>query len=143
MSTKGLEVIDHSAQTAHEWVSELAGRLDYVSRPSAMRLLRTTLRLVRDHLLIDELAQFAAQLPLLIRGMFFEGWVPKRTPIRDRSAEGFLRAIEDQMGDAEDYRGAEDVKYVFELLNAHLTAGEIEDVRSSLPPKIRAFWPKP
>ena len=41
MSAKGLEVIEHAAQTTHEWVNELAGRLDYASKPSALRLMRT------------------------------------------------------------------------------------------------------
>lgn len=143
MTKHDLSILDHASHTAHEWVSELAGRLDWSSQKSALRLLRTTLHLVRDHLLVDELAQFSAQLPLLIRGMLFEGWVPKRTPSKDRSAEGFLRAIEEEMGDTQEYRGSEDLKYVFELLNAHLTAGEIEDVRSCLPGDIRAFWPAP
>ena len=67
MSSQGLEIIEHSAQTAHEWVNELAGRLDWTSKRSALRMLRTTLHLVRDHLPIDEMAQFSAQLPLLIR----------------------------------------------------------------------------
>lgn len=143
MSTQGLEIIDHTAQTAHEWVNELAARLDWSSKRSALRLLRTVLREVRDHLLVDELAQFSAQLPLLIRGMLFEGWVPKRTPVKNRSAAGFLRGVEHQLGDCDEYRGSEDLKYVFELLNNRLSRGEIEDVRASLPQDIRAFWPAP
>ncbi len=143
MSAQGLEVIDHAAHTTHEWVNELAGRLDWMSKRSALRLLRVTMHQIRDHLQVDELAQFSAQLPLLIRGMFFEGWVPKRTPSKDRSAAGFVQAIEEQLGDTDDYRGKEDIPYVFLLLNSHLSAGEIEDVRASLPADIREFWPMP
>lgn len=143
MSSQGLEIIDHSAQTAHEWVNELAGRLDWTSKRSALRMLRTTMHQVRDHLMVDEMAQLSAQLPLLIRGMFFEGWVPKNTPSKDRSAKGFVAAIEAKLGDADDYRGPEDIKYVFELLNEHLSEGEIEDVRACLPADIRDYWPKP
>ena len=143
MSAQGLEVIDRAAQTTHEWVNELAARLDWVSKRSALRLLRVTMHQVRDHLPNDEMAQFSAQLPLLIRGMFFEGWVPKMTPSRERSREVFVAAIEEKLADADDYRGPEDIAYVFRLLNAHLTAGEIEDVRASLPSGIRDFWPRP
>lgn len=143
MSAQGLEVIDHAAHTTHEWVNELAGRLDWVSKQSVLRLLRVTMHQIRDHLQVDELAQFSAQLPLLIRGMFFEGWVPKRTPSKDRSAETFVKAIEDHLGETDDYRGPEDITYVFLLLNAHLSSGEVEDVRASLPANIRAYWPAP
>lgn len=143
MSAQGLEVIDHSVQVAHEWINELASRLDWASKRSALRLLRSTLHVVRDHLLTDEVAQFSAQLPLLVRGMFFESWVPKRTPVKERRAEEFISAIEAQLGSTEEYRGSEDIRYVFELLNAHLSSGEIEDVRASLPSDIRALWPAP
>lgn len=143
MSAQGLEIIDHAAQTTHEWVGELAGRLDWVSKRSALRLLRVTMHQIRDHLQIEEMAQFSAQLPLLIRGMFFEGWVPKRTPVKDRSAETFVKMIEEQLGDTDDYRGREDIAYVFLLLNARISQGEIEDVRASLPAGIRDFWPLP
>ena len=143
MSAQGLEVIDHTVQITHEWINELAARLDWGSRQNALRFLRTTLRLVRDHLLTDELAQFSAQLPLLLRGMMFEGWVPKRTPSKERSAAEFVAAIEAEMGNTDEYRGSEDIRYVFELLNARLSTGEVEDVRASLPEGIRSFWPTP
>lgn len=143
MSAQGLEVIDHASQTTHEWVNELAGRLDWVSKRSALRLLRVTMHQIRDRLQVDELAQFSAQLPLLIRGMFFEGWVPKRAPVRDRSVRAFVDAIESHLSDTDDYRGPEDITYVFLLLNAHLSEGEIEDVRACLPSDIKALWPVP
>ncbi|WP_299961295.1 DUF2267 domain-containing protein [uncultured Roseobacter sp.] len=143
MSAQGLEVIDHTVQLTHEWINELAARLDWSSKRSALRLLRLTLHRVRDHLLPNELAQFSAQLPLLVRGMFFEGWVPKHTPIKDRNAEEFKNAIDSQMREAEEYRGPEDIRCVFDLLNARLTKGEIEDVRANLPMAIRALWSAP
>tara|TARA_R110002094_G_scaffold89971_8_gene92656 strand:- start:147 stop:578 length:432 start_codon:yes stop_codon:yes gene_type:complete len=143
MTAQGLEVIDHTVHMTHEWINELAGRLDWRSKRSTLRLLRATLQQVRDHLLPDELAQFSAQLPLLIRGMFFEGWVPKRTPLKERRAEEFVEAIETRLGDAQEYRGPQDIRCVFDLLNARLSIGEIEDVRASLPEAIRALWTAP
>ncbi|WP_257883465.1 DUF2267 domain-containing protein [Roseobacter insulae] len=143
MSVQGLEVIDRATHVTHDWINELSGRLDWSSKRSALRLLRVTLHHLRDHLLLDEMAQFSAQLPLLIRGIFFEGWVPKRTPIKERSAADFIGFIETQLGETEEYRGSEDIRCVFDLLNARLSAGEIEDVRASLPSAIRALWPDP
>ncbi|MEM6500011.1 MAG: DUF2267 domain-containing protein, partial [Pseudomonadota bacterium] len=77
------------------------------------------------------------------KGMLIEGWVPNRTPSRARSADAFIRAIEDELDQTEDYRGPDDIKYVFLLLNAQISRGEIEDVRASLPKSIRALWPAP
>ncbi|WP_299879113.1 DUF2267 domain-containing protein [uncultured Sulfitobacter sp.] len=143
MSAQGLEVIDHSVHLAHEWIGELADRLGYVSRRSALRLLRVVLHRIRDHLQPDELAQLSAQLPILIRGFFFEGWVPKKTPIKERSAADFLAFVASHMGQNEEYRGRDDIKCVFDLLNGRLSRGEVEDVRASLPEQLRDMWPAP
>jgi uncharacterized protein (DUF2267 family) len=143
MTAQGLEVIDHSVHLAHEWINELAERLDWSSKRSALRLLRVTLHHVRDHLVVDEVAQLSAQLPVMIRGFFFAGWVPKNTPIKERHAEDFVAFISNQMGDTPEYRGREDIKYVFDLLNARLSRGEVEDIRAVLPEPIRGLWPAP
>ena len=143
MSSQGLEVIDHTAHTTHEWINELAGRLDWSSKRNALRILRTTLQRVRDNLQIDECAQLSAQLPLLIRGMYFEGWVPKKTPIKDRSPDEFVASIEAKMAGVAEYRGTEDIACVFKLLNARLSAGEVQDVRACLPVAVRDLWPAP
>ncbi|MDW3223856.1 MAG: DUF2267 domain-containing protein [Paracoccaceae bacterium] len=143
MTAHGLEVIDHSVHLTHEWTNELAGRLGWSSKRSALRLMRVTLHRIRDHLLVDELAQLSAQLPLLIRGFFFEGWVPKNTPVRERHAHEFIAVIDAEMENSAEYRGREDIKCVFDLLNARVSAGEIEDIRASLPSDLRQIWAAP
>ena len=142
MSAKDLEVIDHTVQQTHEWVNELTERLDWASHRDVLRMLRATLNQVRDHLKLDETAQFAAQLPLLIRGMYYEGWVPKNTPIKQRHVADFVSAIETQVGEVLDYRGPEDITTVFKLLNVKISRGEVADVRAGLPGEIRALWPE-
>lgn len=143
MSAKGLQVIDHTVQQTHEWINELTGRLDWSSPHDALRLLRVTLHQVRDHLAADEIAQLSAQLPLLIRGMFFEGWVPSHSPVKQRHAEPFIAEIERHVGNVLEYRGPEDIGTVFKLLNARISRGEVADVRANLPSSIRALWPEP
>ncbi|MBD3665410.1 DUF2267 domain-containing protein [Sulfitobacter sp. TSTF-M16] len=143
MTAQGLEVIDQSVYLTHEWINELAGRLDWSSKRSALRLMRVTLHRIRDHLLVDEVAQFSAQLPVMIRGFFFESWVPKDTPIKERHAEDFIAFIRHQMGETAEYRGQDDIKCVFDLLNARISRGEVEDIRASLPQDLRDLWPAP
>lgn len=143
MTAQGLEVIDHSAQLTHEWINELAERLGWASKRSALRLLRITICHVRDHLLVNEVAHVSAQFPIMIRGFFFEGWMPEQTPIKERSAIEFVSFIEGQMTGAEEYRGRDDIKCVFDLLNNRLSRGEVEDIRATLPADIRDLWPTP
>lgn len=141
MSAKGLEVIDHTVQLTHEWVNELTERLDWANHRDALRLLRLTLAGIRDHVGHEQAAQFAAQLPLLIRGMFYEGWKPSATPLKDRRRESFIEAIESHVGEVTDYRGPEDISTVLEFINGHVSEGEVADVRAGLPGPIRDLWP--
>lgn len=141
MSAQGLEVIDHTVQLTHEWINELRERLDWTSSRDALRLMRATLSQIRDHIGHEELAQLSAQMPLLVRGMFFEGWSPSHTPVKDRSAEAFVAAITDQVSEVQEWRGAEDITAVFKMLNARISDGEIADVKANLPRHIRALWP--
>ncbi len=143
MTAQGLEVIDHAVQHTHEWVNELAGRLGWGSKRSTLHLMRAVLRRLRDHLQPEEMAQMSAQLPLLIRGMFFEGWVPAHTPIHARGANDFADAIKEEMGLDAEYEGSGDIRCVFEVLNARLSAGEVNDVRANRPEAVRALWPAP
>lgn len=143
MSAHGLRVIEHTVQLTYEWISELTDRLDWTHQKDALRLMRVVLHQLRDHLQPDELAQFSAQLPLLIRGMLFEGWAPKRAPVHQRNADVFVQEIEELVGAVLEYRGKEDIQTVFKLLNARLSRGEVDDIRANLPAPISALWPAP
>jgi uncharacterized protein (DUF2267 family) len=141
MVSRGFSVIEHNVQITHEWITELTERLDWTSQSDALRLLRVTLCAVRDHLGINETAHLAAQLPILIRGMFFEGWVPAAVPVHNRHLPDFVQGIEERAGSMLEYRGEQDIQTVLKLLNARISEGEIADVLAALPRAIRDFWP--
>ena len=141
MSSKGLEVIDHSVQLAHEWINELAEKLGWQDQKQVLQLLRSVLTGIRDHLPHEESAGFAAQLPILLRGMYYEGWRPAKTPGPDRSKEGFVARIESHFAMDREYSGEKDITLVMRFLSGKVTSGEISDVRNALPPKIRSLWP--
>ncbi len=141
MSAQGLEVIDHTVQLTHEWINEVRDRLGWSSSRDALRLLRVTLAQIRDHIGHDQVAQLSAQMPLLIRGMFFEGWTPAQTPVADRSADSFVKVIADKVSDVQDWRGSDDIAAIFNTLNSRISDGEIADVKANLPKHIRALWP--
>jgi len=141
MSSQGLEVIDHTVQLTHEWINELAERLDWSNHRGVFQLLRLTLAGLRDLLSHNEAAQLSAQLPILIRGVFYEGWRPSDTPIKDRHKTSFLEHIEVKISEHPEYRGEQDVYTVFRFLNSRISKGELDDLRNALPATIRNNWP--
>lgn len=140
MSALGLKIIDTAVEGANLWINEVNERTGWDDKQRAYRVLRQVLHVIRDHLSVDEAAQLSAQLPLLIRGIFFEGWNPSRTPVRQRSAEGFVAKVQeafkpDPLGDA-----PQAIKAVIDAMSAHVSAGEMEDVKGSFSKEVRALF---
>lgn len=143
MPTTVEHTLQHTGQVTKEWVRDLNTQLEWADEPRAFRMLRVTLQALRDWLDVDEAAQFSAQLPLLLRGIYFEGWNPGSAEKLERSRDAFLARIEAafQQGPMEDLEEA--VCCVFKLLNDRISEGEIRDIRMRLPKSLRELWPEP
>lgn len=143
MSMTGLSQFDETVHLTNDWLNQLMEMLDWNERHRAYVALRTVLHEIRDRLPVTEAAHLAAQLPMLVRGFYFEGWRPGRAQRSDRSVESFLAAIDaafagDLNADADRIASA-----VFGLISSRVSAGEVEDVRGSLPEGLRRLWPEP
>jgi uncharacterized protein (DUF2267 family) len=126
-------VIERNVEKTHIWLSELSDQLGTEDHRYAYRVLRAYLHALRDRLTVDEAAQLAAQLPDLIRGIYYEGWKPSQTPVRYRGLTDFLdRVAADAQLDGET-AASYAVSAAAEVLRRHVAAGEIEDIRAQLP----------
>jgi len=141
MSNVGLESIDHTVQLTHQWINDLDTRLGWENKHRSFRLLRVVLQAVRDWLPVDDAVHFGAQLPELLRGIYYEHWRPTTTPVRHRSKIDFVGRIDDAFENDRLLFTAEAVTAVFDLLCDKLSAGEIEKVQHALPADLRALWP--
>lgn len=140
MSALGLKIIDEAVQTANIWLNEVDYRTGWDNKQRGYRLMRAVLHAIRDHLSVDEASDLGAQLPTLIRGIYYEGWNASKNPVKMRSAKAFEAEIQksfdtDPLGDAPQAIGA-----VIDLLDAHISAGEMKDVREAFTKEIRALF---
>ena len=140
MST-GLDVFDSTVQKTNLWLKEIMDALEWDDRHKAYQALRATLQAVRDRLTTDEIAHLGAQLPLLIRGVYYEGWDPTSIPHKARHKEEFLAPIRHHF--ARDPRvDAEQVaRAVFTVLAHSISAGELADIQHMLPKEVNELWP--
>jgi uncharacterized protein (DUF2267 family) len=127
------EKIDQQAMT---WVKEMMAELHTRDPHRALHALRAGLQALRDRLPLEEVAQLSAQLPLMVRGMFFENWVPTGKPLRLRTRREFLALVREKYGPREDVPAEDIVVALFRVLDRHVTRGEIGDVMVSLPEEI-------
>lgn len=137
MSTTHVEILDRSVEKAHIWLNDLAEELGPTDGSYAYRVLRAFLHALRDHLPVNEAAQLSAQLPIFVRGVFYEGWEPRATPKHARDVESFLRqiAIEAQLGGETEASFAAAAAY--RVLDRHVSAGESWSLLNVLPQHLR------
>ena len=141
MSNVGLESIDHTVQVTHQWINEFNEQLKWNNKARSYRLLRTVLHGIRDWLQANEAADLAAQLPTLLRGVYYEQWRPAITPVKQRDKSAFLDRVDEAFKTDPIVSTAEAVTEAFKFLSSKIGAGEIDDVRQSLPADLRALWP--
>jgi uncharacterized protein (DUF2267 family) len=140
MTATGVPTLDHAPQVFAQWLGELCDDLGWTQKPRAYLLLHTTLHAVRDFLPANEAADLAAQLPVLVRGVFYEGWTPAKTPVKPRNKADFLGRVDAHFQDEplEDTERA--VAAVLDLLRRHVSAGELEQVRHAMRKPIQELW---
>ena len=92
-TTTGTRVFDRSLHKTNIWLKDVMQSLDWNNRERAYGMLRATLQSLRDQLFTDEMAQFGAQLPIFLRGVYYEGWNPRKERERLRNVSEFLDKI--------------------------------------------------
>jgi uncharacterized protein (DUF2267 family) len=140
MSTTGLEVFDQTLQKTNIWLKDIMGEVG-PDRQRAYHALRAVLHTLRDRLTVEEAAHLSAQLPLLIRGIYFEGWHPAHKPTRERAREDFLEQVAERLQGIEPMNPEAATRVVLDVLERHVDPAEAAHVKHMLPKAIRELWP--
>jgi len=137
MSMTGLEAFDRTVHRTNEWVHELMDELAWRDKHKAYVAMKATLHALRDRLTVDEAAKLAAQLPMLVRGFYYEGWDPSDKPLKQRHKREFLAQIarEFALYDSEALARA-----VFKVMLRHVSEGEIDEVKDAMPAELEELW---
>lgn len=131
--TTNVRSLDHGIQTTVEWLRDVAEALGTDDRHYAYRALRAHLHVLRDRLAVDEAAQVAAQLPNLLRGIYYEGWNPSATPTTIRHERDFLEQVAAEGRFAGTTEAGTASRAVASVLRRRISSGELDDVIAGLP----------
>ena len=135
--TDELDVIETTVQKTYQWIRELSEELG-VSRQESYQILRGFLHALRDRLTVDEAAQLAAQLPMLVRGLYYEGWDPSRAP-RKMKVDEFIDTFARRASIEPGQEPLPAMHAAARVLARHVTSGETLDVLSNLPADLRSI----
>jgi uncharacterized protein (DUF2267 family) len=139
MSQPGLETVESTTQKTHEWISRIA-ETEHMEKREAWKALRAVLQTVRDRLPVDVAVHFGAQLPMLIRGLYYEGWEPARAPI-ELTLREFLDAIQQEVVAERVFDPVEVTRDVLSVIATHVGGGEMDKVKHSFPVEMQNLFP--
>jgi uncharacterized protein (DUF2267 family) len=140
MSTTGFRGFDRTIQETNVWLHEVGEYMGNPNRMVAYHALRGVLFALRDRLTVDEVFNLAAQMPMLLRGLFFEGYQAAGRPIKYHADE-FLARVEQELQHAGGASPEKATRAVLTVLEQHVDQGEIRDIIDELPKDIRRLWP--
>lgn len=141
MATQPVHIFDASLHAANLWLKELAAKLGPPDPHVAYWALRATLHALRDRLPLANAINLGAQLPLLIRGLYYEAWHVAGTPTKERHREAFIGHVADLVPREVDLAPEPAVRAVFALLAERIDPGEVTKVIGVLPADLRSLWP--
>ena len=139
MSANGLEVFDKTLETTHVWLGEIMQDLG-PDRQVAWKVLSVVLRKLRDRLPVGLAAHLGAQLPILIRGVYYDQFEPSKLPTECDSREEFVAEVAEWLSDIRPVDPDEAVRSVFKVLSHHVDPGQIAKVREALPRSLGQSW---
>ena len=141
MSANGLEVFDRTVQVTNVWLDEIMEATG-TERRAAWQVLGAVLRAIRDQLPVDHSAHLSAQLPLMVRGTFYDQWRPADVPDKIRDREAFLERVAAGLSGNEAVDVERAARAVMATLERNIDPGEARKVKESLHHDIRALWPE-
>jgi uncharacterized protein (DUF2267 family) len=139
MSTNGLDVFDKTLQTTHIWLDEIEGDAG-PDRRVAWKVLGAVLHALRDRLSVELAAHLGSQLPLLVRGLYYDQYQPARQPVSDGSFGHFVAEVAGALAEVRPIDPRMAMAAVFGLLSRHISTGQIAKVQDALTAPLREFW---
>lgn len=131
-------------QDGEQFVREIARETkDAADVAKAGRILRAVLHAFRNRLTPNESLQLIAQLPMLIKAIYVDGWRIGNEAAQMRTLGDFIEAVREEGGRStiNDFVTDREVEHaihaVFKVLKNHVSEGEIQDIVATLPAELR------
>ncbi len=141
MKTHQPDVFESTLQKTNLWLRELCDALHWDDHHKAYHGLRAVLHVLRDRLPVSEAAHLGAQLPMLVRGFYYDNWKPSATPVKIKTPQEFYDAVRRNFTVDRNVNPMRLTEAVLMLLCANTSPGEFEKIFEIFPPELREIWP--
>lgn len=142
MTTAGLEIFDRSIQETNGWLKSLMGYLATDNRHAAYVVLRATLHALRDHIGMREALRLGEQLPMLMRGFYYENWRIEAAGAAISDKHAFLERVRSELPAGTRVAPTHAVKAVFEVMWEKVAPEEVARLIKHCSPTLYELWPR-
>lgn len=136
----GTRLFDRTLHKTNAMLRMLMEEMNWDNRERALSAFRATLHALRDVLPFYEVLDMGAQLPLLVRGLYYENWHYDPEPLRLRSSGEFYELVRDHLGRGGNFTTdeiRESARCVLSILAHQISPGEMRDVRGALTKRLQ------
>lgn len=140
MDSPRLRPFESTLQKADEWMKDVMEELGPDDPDKAYHSLRAVLHALRDRLMPGEVTDMSSEMPMLIRGLFLEGWKATAPSGELDSQEEFFAAVNEKLQVPADVGAEDSTRAIFRVLEKRISCGEIGDVKDMLPKALQPLW---
>jgi uncharacterized protein (DUF2267 family) len=135
-------ILEHQVATADVWLDQVSDHLelDREDRGRALHALRAGLHAIRDRLPAAEVVDLGAQLPVVIRGIYYDGWRLTNDPTRIRDRAAMVERVQRELLPDKRLDPVDVLRAVIHVLVEHVSPGEILDMVATMPRPIASMW---
>ena len=141
MSSTGLDVFDKTVQETNLWLKRVMDLLETDDRHAAYSALKAVLHALRDRVGPENAVHLAAQLPMLLRGLFYESWRMAGTPTKERHKEAFVDRVRASFPPGLEVDAERATRAVFSVVWEEIDPGEVSKIMRLFPREMRDLWP--
>ncbi len=140
MSRAGFSSIEKSTHKTKEWLHEIQGELGWEDENMVYIASRAVLQTLRDRLPVVEAVELADGLPMVMKGMYYDGYKPTGKPEKIKNREEFFQKVQEKTS-RRPIESEEATRAVFHILDKKLGGGgEINQVKGNLPKDLQRLW---
>lgn len=140
--SSGHTSFDHTVHEGNLWLKAIATQLHFEERRYAYSALRAVLHALRDRLQPQSVVHLGAQLPMVIRGLYYEGWRLTHKPSADHTVDEFCVTVANELPPNFPMDARTLSRGVFQIVFDQLDPGETAKIVDQLPVPLRSLWPE-
>ncbi|MFP4105524.1 MAG: DUF2267 domain-containing protein [Phycisphaerae bacterium] len=134
------ELFQSTLQKTQDWLNEFIEQTGQQDEQKAWQMMRGSMHVLRDRLTVQQAAHLGAQLPMLVRGMYYEGYRPSDQPTKISSRDELIQAVAEALSDHPEVNPKQALEGTVQVLNSRISPGELEDIRKVFPQELQGLW---